>query len=166
MIERKRPAVEGRLSRARRPDLRYRVAMPYDERLAARVRDVLSSRSDVVEKKMFGGLCFMVNGSMCCGITKDDFMVKVGREHLDESLARAHARPMDFTGRPSTSAVYVAREGLRTRAALEKWVSLGVAQALGAPKRPKRSAAALKRRARGPLRSEAATARARPRASR
>lgn len=69
---------------------------------------------------MFGGLCFMVNGSMCCGLTATDFMVRVGPDAFKAAVTRPHARPMDFTGRPSKSMVYVAPEGLRG-AALAKW---------------------------------------------
>jgi TfoX/Sxy family transcriptional regulator of competence genes len=98
----------------------------YDEKLAGRIRAILSERDDVVEKKMFGGLCFMVNGAMCCGLTKSDFMVRVGPDVYDEALSQPHARPMDFTGRPLKGMVYVALAGLRTRAALERWVRRGV----------------------------------------
>jgi TfoX/Sxy family transcriptional regulator of competence genes len=104
--------------------------LAYDETLATRIRDILSVRRDVTEKKMFGGLCFLVNGKMSCGITSTDFMVRVGKDELEAALARPHARPMDFTGRPSKGAVYVAKDGLRTRAALATWVNSGVAFAL------------------------------------
>src|ERR1700736_6702002 len=100
--------------------------MSYDEELAARVRQVLSKRTDVVEKKMFGGLCFLVNDAMCCGLTKADFMVRVGPAHYNDALADAHARPMDFTGRPLAGMVYVAPEGLRSAPALTKWVERGL----------------------------------------
>ena len=73
--------------------------MSYDEALAGRIRKLLGTRTDVVEKKMFGGLCFMVHGAMCCGLTKTDFMVRVGPARYDEALAEPHARPMDFTGK-------------------------------------------------------------------
>ena len=63
----------------------------YDEKLAARVREALADRTDVVEKKMFGGLCFMVNGSMCCGLTKSDFMVRVGPKQYEEALEPTRA---------------------------------------------------------------------------
>jgi TfoX/Sxy family transcriptional regulator of competence genes len=101
--------------------------MSYDEKLAARIRAVLSERDDVVEKKMFGGLCFMVKGSMCCGLTKSDFMVRVGPERYEAALAQPHARPMDFTGRPLKGMVYVAPEGLRSSSALARWVERGLA---------------------------------------
>lgn len=101
--------------------------MSYDEKLAMRVRQALGPRADVVEKKMFGGLCFMVNGSMCCGLTQTDMMVRVGPEQYEDALAEPHARPMDFTGRPLKGMVYVAPSGLRTQSALAKWVGRGVA---------------------------------------
>ena len=100
--------------------------MSYDEKTAERVRGVLSRRVDVVEKKMFGGLCFMVNGSMCCGLTSAAFMVRVGRDRYEEALAQPHARPMDFTGRPLAGIVYVDPAGYRTDAALTKWVLRGL----------------------------------------
>ena len=71
--------------------------MSFDERLAARVRKVLGKRRDVVETHMFGGLCFMVNGAMCCGLTSKDFMVRVVPDRFKDAIARPHARPMDFT---------------------------------------------------------------------
>jgi TfoX/Sxy family transcriptional regulator of competence genes len=100
--------------------------MSYDESLAARVRALLSTRDDVTEKKMFGGLCFMVKGAMCCGLTKSDFMVRVGAAQYEDALAQPHARPMDFTGRPLKGMVYVAPEGLRGDDALARWVRRGV----------------------------------------
>jgi TfoX/Sxy family transcriptional regulator of competence genes len=100
--------------------------MSHDEKLAARVREQLCERDDVVEKKMFGGLCFMVNGAMCCGLTATDFMVRVGPDRHEEALAQPHAGPMDFTGRPLKGMVYVSPEGLGTEAALAGWVQRGV----------------------------------------
>ena len=101
--------------------------MSYDEKLAGRVRKILSKRHDVVEKKMFGGLCFMVRGGMCCGITSTDFMVRVGPDGYADGLAQRHARPMDFTGRPLKGMVYVSPAGLRSRASLERWVQRALA---------------------------------------
>ncbi len=100
--------------------------MAWDERLAARLREVLASRTDVSERKMFGGLCFMVSGHMCCGLTSEAFMVRVGKEKFADALAQPHARVMDFTGRPSSGMVYVDAPGLKTRAALAKWVQRGL----------------------------------------
>lgn len=100
--------------------------MSYDETLAARIRAALAKRRGVSEKKMFGGLCFMVDGKMCCGLTSTDFMGRTGKAAFPAAVARPHARPMDFTGRPSTSMVYVARDGLKTEAMLGKWIEVGL----------------------------------------
>ena len=100
--------------------------MAYDEKTAARLRELFIVRTDVVEKKMFGGLCFMVSGSMCCGLTEDGLMLRVGRDRYEEALAQPFARPMDFTGRPIAGMVYVDPKGYRTDAALKRWVQRGI----------------------------------------
>lgn len=102
------------------------VGMSFDEKTAERVRRILAPRDDVVEKKMFGGLCFMVNGSMCCGLTRTALMVRVGRDRYEDALAQSHARPMDFTGRPLAGMVYVDPPGYETEAALARWIRRGV----------------------------------------
>jgi hypothetical protein len=73
--------------------------MAYDEKLAGRVRSVLKGRRGVSEKKMFGGLCFLVRGNMACGIVDDELMVRVGPDAYEDALARTHCHEMDFTGR-------------------------------------------------------------------
>ena len=82
--------------------------MPFNEELAASVRVVLGPLTGLTEKKMFGGLAFMLHGNMCVGVTNDDLMVRVGPEQHAELLALPHARPMDFTGRPMKGFVFVA----------------------------------------------------------
>jgi len=104
----------------------------YDEKLAARVRVLLADRTDVGERKMFGGLTFMVAGHMCCGVNGDDLIVRLDPDHEDEALARRHARPMDFTGRPMTGFVTVQPEGLKG-AQLNRWVQEAVARAESLP---------------------------------
>jgi TfoX/Sxy family transcriptional regulator of competence genes len=98
--------------------------MGYSESLASRVREILAEGGDVAERKMFGGLAFMVNGHMCCGITRDDLMLRLGPDRAAEALEEPHVRPMDFTGRPMKGYVYVATPGLRTEAKLRRWVRL------------------------------------------
>jgi TfoX/Sxy family transcriptional regulator of competence genes len=98
----------------------------YDEKLAARVRKVLGPRDDVTERKMFGGLCFMVNGAMCCGVLGKDLIVRVGPERNADALAQPNARPFDFTGRPSKGIVYVSPRGVGDDAALEAWLRRGL----------------------------------------
>jgi TfoX/Sxy family transcriptional regulator of competence genes len=75
---------------------------------------------------MFGGLAFMVDGHMACGVLRDELIVRVGAES-DAALADPHARPFDFTGRPSRGMVYVAPSGVATDADLERWVARGIA---------------------------------------
>lgn len=98
--------------------------MSYDEKLAQRVRALVHPRRKITEKKMFGGLAFLLGGKMFCGITKDELMVRVGPEQHAAALKRAHARPMDFTGRPMKGYVFVAQAGLKG-AALARWVNMG-----------------------------------------
>lgn len=75
---------------------------------------------------MFGGLAFMVNGHMCCGIVGENLVVRVGAEAYERALSQPHARAMDFTGRPMKGFVYVGPSGYRTAADLRKWVRKGL----------------------------------------
>jgi len=112
--------------------------MAYDEALAARVRARLADASGVTERRMFGGLCFLVNGHMCAGIVGETLMLRVGPERYAEALARPHAREMDFTGRPLRGMVYVDPPGTAGAAALERWLglALGFVQSQPAKKKP------------------------------
>ncbi len=114
--------------------------MAYDEALAERIRRALGRRRDISEKKMFGGLAFLRGGTMFCGIVKNELMVRVGPERYEESLAKAHVRPMDFTGRPMNGYVFVEPPGCRTAKAVSTWVELGAAfvATLGGPSRERR----------------------------
>lgn len=115
--------------------------MAYDEALANRVRDVLEGEPGVVERKMFGGLAFMVDGHMACGVVGDDLMLRLGAEGADEALGRPDVREMDFTGRPLTGMVYVGHGGQRGRA-LATWVGKAVSFARSLPpKQPTRKSA-------------------------
>ena len=100
--------------------------MAYDEKTAERVRQVLSGRRDAVEKKMMGGICFMVSGSMCCGVAGSALMVRVGREAYQPMLSQAHVRPMEFAGRRPTGFVLVDPGGYRANAALTTWIQRGI----------------------------------------
>ena len=110
--------------------------MAYDEKLAARIRALLSDRGDVAERPMFGGLTFMVDGHMCCGVNRDELIVRIDPAEEDAALGRPHARPMDFTGRRMRGFVTVSPEGLKG-AALKRWVGQAVACAEALP--PKQS---------------------------
>ena len=107
--------------------------MAYDEGLARRVSDALAGVDGVVERKMFGGLAFMVKGNMATGILGDRLMVRVGADAYDEALSEPHCGPMDFTGRPMRGFVVVESEGVASEAGLEEWVGRGVGFALTLP---------------------------------
>jgi TfoX/Sxy family transcriptional regulator of competence genes len=109
--------------------------MSYDEKTAGRVREILGRRADVVERRMFGGLCFMANGAMCCGLSGETLMVRIGPEQHEEALAQPHARPMDFTGKPMKGFVYVDAPGISTAAALTKWIDRSLAFVSTVPKK-------------------------------
>ena len=107
--------------------------MAYDEGLAERIRGVFVDREDVIEKKMFGGLAFMVRGHMCCGVSGDDLMLRVGPDQHEDTLALPHARPMDFTGRSMKSFVYVDQAGLDSEDDLAAWTARGLQFVLSLP---------------------------------
>lgn len=111
--------------------------MAYDVTLAQRVRSALATHRNVGERKMFGGIAFMVENHMACGIAGDKLMLRVGPARYDELLAKPHVEPMDFTGRPLRGMVYVRAPGTRTEAALRKWVDLAVHVAETSPAKPR-----------------------------
>ena len=106
--------------------------MAYDEALAERIRAMLS-KDGVKEKKMFGGVCFLLGGNMVCGITREDLMVRVGAVAYEDALARPHARPMEFTGRPMKGMVFVGAGGYGSDTGLREWVERGMAFARTLP---------------------------------
>jgi TfoX/Sxy family transcriptional regulator of competence genes len=101
--------------------------MAYDEGIAERLRENYETVQNVVEKKMFGGIAFMVNGHMSCGVVADTLMVRVGPDQYDGALARPFASEMDFTGRPMKGFVYVAPEGFEDDEDLNSWVETSLA---------------------------------------
>ena len=109
--------------------------MAYNEELAARIRISLEGHPGVTERKMFGGIGFMIHGNMCCGVLKDDLMVRVGPDGHAASLALPHARPMDFTGRPMKGFVFVGSDGINDDGALSEWIDRGVTFAQSLPKK-------------------------------
>ena len=89
---------------------------------------------------MFGGVSFMVDGQMCCGVLKDDLVLRIGSEHFDAALAEPHVRPFDFGARPMVGMVYVASAGLSSDRALRAWVQRGLDYVKEHPKETKRAA--------------------------
>lgn len=110
--------------------------MAYDEELADRVRVVLADEPGLTERKMFGGLAFMVNGNMACGIVKNELMLRLGAEGAEAALDEPHVRQMDFTGRPMTGMVYVEPAGLDD-AAVHHWVEQAAGFARSLPPKVK-----------------------------
>jgi hypothetical protein len=107
--------------------------MAYDAHLADRIRSILYGIAEFSEKKMFGGLTFMVKGQMCCGVLKNDLVLRLTPVHSGQALRRPHTRPMDFTGKPMKSMIYVSPFGTDSDQALAAWVQLAVRLAQTAP---------------------------------
>lgn len=107
--------------------------MTYDDGLAYRIREILADRPGVAEKEMFGGIAFMLDGNMCCGVIDDKLMARVGPDAYDAALEEPHARPMDFTGRPMRGFVYVAPAGISEEDVLASWVDRCVEFATSLP---------------------------------
>src|SRR5919106_1684101 len=99
--------------------------MAYDEELAERVRDLISARADVTERKMFGGIAFMVAGNMACGVLGDELIVRLGDEEGEKALAEDGVRPFDFTGKAMKGIVYVSPERTSDDAGFAEWVEAG-----------------------------------------
>jgi TfoX/Sxy family transcriptional regulator of competence genes len=95
--------------------------MAYNEALAARIRKVLARRKSLSEKKMFGGIAFMLRGNMCCGVLKDDLILRLGQQ-AEEALSEPHTRPFDVTGRKMTGFVMVGPGGYETADDLKDWL--------------------------------------------
>lgn len=100
--------------------------MAYNEKLADRLRDKLMAVKKLEEKKMMGGLCFLYKTKMCCGIVKDDLMVRVIEKNYENVLSHPHARPMDFTGRPLKGFIFVAPDGFKKEKDLSFWLTMGI----------------------------------------
>ncbi len=101
--------------------------MAYNEQLAIGIRACLQAEKvEAYEQKMFGGLSFMVGGKMCCGIIRDNLMVRVGKDEYEKMLANPHCREMDFTGKALRGFVLVELPGWKEKRDLKKWVKTGV----------------------------------------
>jgi hypothetical protein len=107
--------------------------LAYDEALADRVRNLLSLRADVGERKMFGGIAFMLAGNMACGVLGDELIVRLGPEEGERALAESHTRAFDFTGRPMRGFVVVGPAGVATEEKLAGWVDAGADFAASLP---------------------------------
>jgi TfoX/Sxy family transcriptional regulator of competence genes len=108
--------------------------MAYDEALAERVRERLGDEPGLTERKMFGGLAFLLEGNMSVGLTGgDELMVRVGEDGTDDALAQPHTRLFDMSGRPMKGWIVVSAEGVAEDEDLTRWVGVGVAYARTLP---------------------------------
>lgn len=111
--------------------------MAYDKVLAIRIRAILDPLPSLEEKKMFGGVGFLLNGNMACGVHKDDLIVRVGASDYNEALTHPHSRPFDMTGKPMAGWVMVDPQGCKTDSDLKAWVEQGLAYAMTLPTKGK-----------------------------
>ncbi len=115
--------------------------MSYDRHTADRLRSAVmraGPEEPIDERFMFGGVTLLLGGCMACGVLGEDLVVRVGKAGLAEALRQPHARPMDFTGKPLASFVYVAPAGFASDAALDRWVAAGLAGARAASEKKSR----------------------------
>ena len=96
--------------------------MPYDEELETRIKGVVSAWENTDAKKMFGGICHLMNGNTFCGVHKEFLILRLGEEAAQGALRKADVRPFDITGRPMKGWVMVARGGFKTDKALKAWL--------------------------------------------
>ena len=100
--------------------------MAYSEELAARVRKIFSTLKNVEEKRMIGGLTFMLNDKMCAGILNDDLMIRIDPDEYDNALKKPGCRQMDFTGKPMKGFVLIGTRGTKDQKDLKYWVGLAI----------------------------------------
>ena len=101
--------------------------MAYNEKLADRVREHIAlTHKNIEEKKMFGGLCFMVNDKMCVGVEKERLIVRLDPARYEEALEQEGATPMDFTGKVMKGYVFVDIDSVKTKKELAYWLNLAL----------------------------------------
>jgi TfoX/Sxy family transcriptional regulator of competence genes len=100
--------------------------MSYNEKIADKIREALSGTKYLVEKKMFGGIAFMVNDKMCVGVDKDDIMLRCEPEMTDELLSKKGSRPFDLTGKPMKGWLLVGPEGTTNKKDFDWWIKYAV----------------------------------------
>jgi TfoX/Sxy family transcriptional regulator of competence genes len=101
--------------------------MAYDEKLADRVREIIAeTHKNIEEKKMFGGLCFMVDDKMCVGVEKERLMLRLDPGKYDDLIEKEGCNPMDFTGKPMKGYVFVDKDALQTKKQLYYWINLAL----------------------------------------
>ncbi len=107
--------------------------MSFDDHLADRTRHHLAKQKGLIEKKMFGGIGFLLNGNMCCGVLGDELIVRLNPEKADEVLAQKHTRIFDFSGRPMKGWIFVDPKGLAKESDLQTWLEIALEYAKNLP---------------------------------
>jgi TfoX/Sxy family transcriptional regulator of competence genes len=100
--------------------------MTSNELTVSQIRSAMESKAGVSERQMFGGVAFMLEGNMCCGVIEEHLVVRVGPDAYEDTLREPHTRPMDFTGRPLRGFVYVDRPGFASDTSLRQWIERGI----------------------------------------
>jgi len=100
--------------------------MAFDENLAERIRKALARKKGIEERKMFGGVCFMLNGNMLVGVWKDSLIVRLGENQGEEAMLEPHVKPFDITGKPMKNWVLVKPEGIKDDGQLKDWIQRAV----------------------------------------
>lgn len=98
--------------------------MPSDETLVGRIRDIVAGTTGVAERKMFGGICFFLNGNILVGAWGDSLIARVGIDVSEKSLSKPHVGPMDITGKPMKGWLLIEADGITKDAQLRSWVKL------------------------------------------
>lgn len=107
--------------------------MVYDPGLSQRIREIMQEQPELREAEMFGGICFMLQGNMACGVIGDELMVRVGKQRHELAHVQPNTRPFDFTGKPMRGWVVVTPEGIEEDQQLRDWLQLGIDYALSLP---------------------------------
>ena len=96
--------------------------MPYNDRLAERIHRILADKEGFTERRMFGGIAFMLNGNMCCGVINDYLILRLGSEEAQRALREPHAKEFDLTGRPTKGIILVTPSGYASEDSLRRWL--------------------------------------------
>jgi len=111
--------------------------MAYDVDLANRIKSLIGNPKNLEEKKMFGGVGFLINGNLACGVNKNDMILRVAPEHYDALLRRANTRVFDLSGKPMKGWLVIEPAGMKTEAQLKTWITEGVEFAKSLPAKKK-----------------------------
>ena len=111
--------------------------MAYDQVLANRINQKLARQRGLKSKEMFGGICFLIDGNMCCGVIKDEMVIRADPNEADEVLSNSNAREFDFSGRAMKGWYYISSNGLKSEKDLAYWVGMSLKYVKSLPKKKK-----------------------------